>query len=389
MSTVSVIDRARATIVLDHPFFASILLKRPFVETEAIPTLAVDNRGTIYFNRKFAESLTTKQLVWALCHEVLHYASMHGIRQGHRDKFKWNFAGDAWINDTLNDMGIGEPIPKTVNIPGSKDKTVEQIYAELPDDGDGKGKGKGSAGAAGGSPQGQGDGDPMEGDLLPGERQMTESEAKEVEAQAKLDVAEAGQVAKMRGKLPAALQKFVSDVIESKVPWFDILERYMTERVKTDISWSRPNRRYMPEYYLPTQDGVGAMGEMVIQIDVSGSVSAQELAHYSGHMKRIAEQVRPQKVHVIYTDTQVCHHDLFERPEDIELTHRTGGGTDMRAGFEWIAQQGITPEVVVTLTDGYTPWPDDTEWPAVWCISSDQKAPCGLNIKFDLGNDAS
>ena len=80
MANVSKLDKAKAQIVLDHPFFASILLKKQLTVDNTMPTLAVD----------------------------------------------------AWINDMLNDCGVGESIPNTVNMPGSKDKTTETIYDELP-----------------------------------------------------------------------------------------------------------------------------------------------------------------------------------------------------------------------------------------------------------------
>jgi predicted metal-dependent peptidase len=383
------IDKARAYIVLDHPFFASIMLKHPFTESLQTPTLCVTDGGQIYYNPAFIAQQSAEQVVWAVCHEVLHYASGHGIRVGHRDRRKWNWAGDAWINDTLKEAGIGSPIPGTVTVPGSSTRTVEDIYASIPDDQDGSGKvkGKGKGPSTGQQPPGPGQGnDPMEGDLQEGD--ATEGEKEELDAQRKVDIAEAAQVAKMKGKLPGVLAKFAAEAVESKVPWFDILERYMTERVKNDYSWARPNRRYMPDHYLPVMDGVGAMGEVVFQIDISGSVSKQEIQHYNGHGKRIVEQCRPAKVHVIYTDTKVQKHEVFDRPEDFNIQFYSGGGTDMRAGFDYIEKAGIEPEVVVTLTDGYTPWPSSTAYPAIWCISHESnKAPCGENIHFSLNDE--
>lgn len=380
------LEKARAYIILDHPFFATIMLKRPMIERLDIPTLAVTDRGTIFYNPLFIDGLENQEIIWAICHEVLHYASGHGIRVQKRDRAKWNWAGDAWINDTLDRAKIGKHIPGTVDVPGSADRTVEDIYASIPeDDGDGKG-GKGAP------QQGPGNGnDPMADDLEhdddgdgQGAAPPSESERAEIDAQRKMEVAEAAQVAKMKGNLPGVLQKFAAETIESKTPWYDILERYFTERAKVDVSWSKPNRRYAPEFYMPVMDGVGSMGEVVIQVDISGSVSRQEIAHYNGHMKRIVEQCRPNKVHVIYTDTEVQHHDTFDSPEDVEIVFHSGGGTDMRAGFEYIDQKGIEPEVVVTLTDGYTPFPDALDVPSVWCISSDVESPVGTNVHFDM-----
>jgi predicted metal-dependent peptidase len=398
----STLDKARAQIVLDHPFVASILLRHPLTATESVPTLGVDKRGKIYYNPKFVETLSVPQLVWALAHEVFHRVGQHAQRQGTRDHNGWNYATDAWINDTLTAANIGTPIENTVNMPGSKDETCEDIYAKLPKRGQksgqgqgGKGKGQKGKGKGQSSPQGNGPGEGdgeyeapggLGNDLINDGPDLTESEAKELEAQVKLEVAEAAQAAKMRGKLPGVLAEFAHGIIESKTPWFDILERFMTESAKVDFTWTRPNRRYQPDYYLPSLGSQNAMGEIVLQVDISGSVSAKEIEYYNGHVSRIIEQCRPTKVHVIYTDTQVQHHDTFEQDQEVKINFYSGGGTHMPAGFDYITDKGINPAVFVTLTDGYTAFPSDVPCPAVWCISSEVKAPpeAGETVHFEM-----
>ena len=382
---VTKLDKAKVAIGLDHPFFASILYKRKLVERKDIPTLAVSDRGTIYYNAEFVESLSVPQIVWGLCHEVGHVIAQHAIRQGGRDAYKWNYAGDAWINDTLDNCGVGQRIPNTVDMKGSKDKTTEQIYEELPD------QPKGGGGASGGQGGGSGnymDGDGMGNDIVQeGGRPMTESEAKEMEAQIKIELAEAAQVAKARGKLPGALAEFVADIINVKTPWHEILERYMVDMTASDYTWMRPNRRFIgSNLYMPSTSKTPTMGEVVLQIDISGSVSKQEIEYYNGHMKRIVDLCKPEKVHVIYTDTQVQKHEVFERGDEFGINFYSGGGTDMCAGLAYIEEQGIEPSVMVTLTDGYTPFPDETNFPNVWCISSDINAPdeAGETVHFEM-----
>ena len=185
-----------------------------------------------------------------------------------------------------------------------------------------------------------------------------------------------------------ATDDFAADTIQSKTPWFDILERYMTERIKVDQSWARPNRRYMPDTYQPSVCDGAQMGEVVIQVDISGSVSQQEIRHYNGHMKRIVEQCRPSKVHVLYTDTAVQRHEEYERPEDVEIKFYSGGGTHMPAGMEYVQEKDIEPEVFITLTDGYTGWDDEPPFPTIHCISSEnQEAPYGVNVHFDMNEE--
>lgn len=385
MQAVTKLDKAKAQIVLDHPFFASILLRRKLVSDNTIPTLAVSDRGTIYYNEKFVDGLTVPQIVWGLCHEVGHVVGQHAVRLHGRKRRKWNYAGDAWINDMLKECGVGDPIPNTVDMPGSYTDTVDNIYNNLPDnDGDGGGEGDTRDDGGGGYMDGDGVGDDLRQE---GGRPLTESEIKEIEGQIKIEIAEAAQAAKMRGKLPGALAKIVADILNVKTPWYELLEKYMVQHAKTDYTWMRPNRRFIPQgMYLPSIRSEAQMGCIVVQIDVSGSISRRELAYYNGHLARIVEQCKPEKVHVIYTDTQVQKHVEFQFGEEIQLEFYSGGGTHMPAGIDWVIEQGIEPAVFVCLTDGYTSFPENPSFPCIWCISSSLVAPdtAGETVHFEM-----
>jgi len=139
---ITTLDKAKVSIVTQHPFFASMLMKRQLIEDESIPTAAVDQRGQIYINPKWFETLSVDEIVFVLAHEVGHIMGQHALRRGSRTPKRWNIAGDAWINDMLKDAGIGDPIKGCVDMPGSKDRTTDAIYNDLPeDDGDGPGPG--------------------------------------------------------------------------------------------------------------------------------------------------------------------------------------------------------------------------------------------------------
>jgi predicted metal-dependent peptidase len=159
----------------------------------------------------------------------------------------------------------------------------------------------------------------------------------------------------------------------------------MTSFTRGDYTWARPNRRFA-NCYLPSTGKTAEMGEVVIQVDVSGSISKLELDHYNGHLQRIVSQCNPSRVHVLYVDTAVAKHEVFEQGEEVALTFYCGGGTDMEEGFNYIAKEGIKPEVFVCLTDGYTDFNEANapDYPVVWCISSDIRAPYGDNIPFTL-----
>lgn len=364
---VTTLDKAKVSIVTQHPFFASILMKRQLIEDETIPTAAVDQRGQIYINPVWFDTLSVDEIVFVLAHEIGHVIGQHATRRGTRNAKKWNIAGDAWINDMLKASGIGQPINGCVDMPGSKDETVDEIYNKLPD-GDGEG------------PGGTGD------DIIERGSPLTSEEATRIDAETRVEIAQAAQAAKAQGKMPTALAKIIADLIDPGTPWHEILERYMTSYTRGDYTWSRPNRRFADIAYLPSTGKVAEMGEVVIQVDVSGSISKKELAYYNGHMSRIIEQCNPERVHVLYVDTGVCKHQVFEQGEEVTLEFYSGGGTDMEAGFDFIAKEGIDPEVFVCLTDGYTDFnvANAPSYPVLWCISSDIVAPYGENIHFSL-----
>lgn len=364
------LEKAKAVLVLDHPFFASLLLKYPIIERADIPTLAVDKRGQIYYNAKFVETLSVPQLVWGLCHEVGHKIAHHAQRLGTRNQKKWNIAGDAWINDMLSDAKVGETIPGCVNMPGSRNETTEAIYDKLPDNPNGDG------------PGGLGD------DILDEGGDVTEAEAREMEANIKVDLAQAAQAARMKGKLSGGLARIVDDIINVQTPWYDILERFMVNKVKNDSTWNRPNRRFIgQDVYLPSLDSAGSIGEMVIGVDTSGSIQDRELQHFGAHVNRIIDTCKPSKVTVVYCDAEVNHVDTFNADEyPVKFTPHGGGGTDLREIFRHISDEGLDPAATIIFTDGYTPFPKQVDHPTIWAVTTSKEAPisAGETIHFSM-----
>ena len=52
----------------------------------------------------------------------------------------------------------------------------------------------------------------------------------------------------------------------------------MTSKIKEGYSWNRPNRRFVGQgLYLPGYDYTPRMGEIVLAVDTSGSLSSGDL----------------------------------------------------------------------------------------------------------------
>ncbi|MBU6151863.1 MAG: hypothetical protein KGR25_10460, partial [Chloroflexi bacterium] len=59
---------------------------------------------------------------------------------------------------------------------------------------------------------------------------------------------------------------------------------------------------------------------------------------------------------VLAVDAEVHVTKQVFRANEVNLVG--GGGTDMRVGIEAAARLHPRPEVVIVLTDGFTPWPN-------------------------------
>jgi predicted metal-dependent peptidase len=110
------------------------------------------------------------------------------------------------------------------------------------------------------------------------------------------------------------------------------------------------------------------MGELVIAVDCSGSITQQVLNAFAAEITAICNELLPSTTHVIYFDSDVSHHDQYDRYEEPEIIPHGGGGTAFRPVFEYIRDNDINPEVTVFLTDLWC-WdfgPEPEEYPTIF-----------------------
>jgi predicted metal-dependent peptidase len=130
------------------------------------------------------------------------------------------------------------------------------------------------------------------------------------------------------------------------------------------------------------------VGHIVIGVDTSGSIGGPELAEFLAEVKGIAEEVNPEKVDLIYWDSEVAGHEEYtelEVPNIVSSTKpRGGGGTSPSCMSEYLKEKRIEPECIIMLTDGYVgnDWGNDWPAPVMWTITGGNKvtAPNGKTI---------
>lgn len=368
--------KARANLVMGHPFFGALALRLKMVEDPSVETASCDGTS-IRYNPKYVDKLSLSKVQGLIAHEVLHPAFLHHTRRGARDKKKWNQACDYSINTILQNAGFDLPEGKYVN-KAYNGMTAEHIYTLLPDEpkDDGNDGQNQDQGGGGGSQDPGGDGGV---DDSPNSQNGggSQSQQNHEEAEWKVAVAQAAHMAKQTGHLPGDIARMMEELFEPVLPWRNILRRFMTEKCNDDFSWKRGNRRFLAQgLYLPSRLSDDAMGEMVVVIDTSGSIGQKELTEFGSEIKGIVDEVRPSKIRVMYCDSRIAHIDEFGPDDDLQFAAHGGGGTDFRPPFRWLEENQIIPRALVYLTDGRGPFPEqEADFPVMWAINNHDVTP--------------
>jgi len=368
MSASLKIAKAKSALVLDQPFFATILLSMPMTEDNSQPTFGTNGKSIVY-NASFVDTLSHAELVFVLAHETLHVVFQHMTRRGQRDPQRYNVAADYVINQLLVDDKVGTA-PKCALLDralyDAGNGTTEGIYDLLPENA-GQGQQPGQPGAA--------------LDHVSDAAQDAAGLAK-AEAEAAIDVRGAINAAKAMGKLSQGLARVLGEFTSVRSDWREVMRAFFTSRIKETPSFARPKRRFLGEdFILPSLDGEG-LGTVAIAVDCSGSVGPDMLRLFESTIKNILEDTSPKKIKVLYFDSAVTAQDDFESAQDFVLSPKGGGGTAFSPVFEALAGQEIECAVILTdlYCDDFGPCP---EFPVLWaCTERDGRAPFGQIIQI-------
>lgn len=345
---------------------------------EDCPTACTNGRDELY-GRGFVDMLNDAELRFLMLHECYHKMYRHLSTWKHLadiDAARCNKANDYVINIKLVDGDGNEgfiKMPKMGLISEAyRDMGTQEVFDLLPPE-DNEKNGKGSG---------------FDDHDWEGAQELGEEEAEELAKQ--IDEA-VRQGAMLAGKTGSGGNRDLADLLETKQNWQDLLREFVkTTCAGKDFStWKKPNRRYIGmDIYMPSAISE-AVGEIVIAIDTSGSIGGRELSAFLGEIKGICDQVKPSKVRLIYWDTQVCSEEVYEAESTHDITKSTkptgGGGTDVSCVSKYMIDNGLKPECVVVLTDGYL----GNEWgkwsvPVLWAVLNNKSARPPMGVKVDV-----
>jgi predicted metal-dependent peptidase len=172
----------------------------------------------------------------------------------------------------------------------------------------------------------------------------------------------AQEVTKSRGTVPGHLARFAEGELEpERIDWRRELRSIIARTITTisgavDYTYTRPSRRQsaVSGVVLP------ALREPVVRaavvVDTSGSMSQPELGTALAQINLILQSCGAREgLVVLAVDATVHATKRVFRANEVQLIG--GGGTDMRVAIKAAVNLRPRPEVVIVLTDGYTPWP--------------------------------
>ena len=117
-----------------------------------------------------------------------------------------------------------------------------------------------------------------------------------------------------------------------------------------------PNKKFLPLGIIMPSHFAVAAGEVVVACDTSGSMESVYPVVF-GEIANICKQANPERVRILWWDTQVCGEQVFNRGQYDSIAYALkphgGGGTSPACVVRYIESKGYRPTGVIWLTDGY------------------------------------
>lgn len=370
---------ARIGLLLKEPFFGNLATRLTLVNADAwLPTAATDGRR-FYYNTEFCKMLSPKNMEFLFGHEVLHVVYDHIGRRNDRDPQLSNIAADYCVNGDLIRYRIGEPIDVVPIIHDRKydDWSYEEVYDDLYEnaekididdlldrvlddhldqDGDSE----------------DGSGDSEDGNESGKRPVLSEKERKEIRDEMKEAIMSAAQTAGA-GNVPAGVKRMIKELTEPKMNWRDLLDVQIKSTIKSDFSWMKPNRKaWHTGVMLPGMMPDDTI-DIVIGIDVSGSISEDMVRDFLSEIKGIMDAYTTFNIKVFCFDTDIYSVKDFTADNLFEINEYEivgGGGTSFEAVYEYLKENAIEPKKLVMFTDGYPwgSWGDEQYCDVCWII---------------------
>ena len=348
--------------------------------------LAQLESGNIYLNKYYLSKpdYNYSNLVFLLCHELLHILNKHGIRRENRIHHVWCVACDHVVDSYLKRLqNIIKPYNNSYNIIQDLEYDIPSCTAEqayewlLKKQQQQKIKIEHNSNLNGpGTIEVFDNNDKLLmtiPDVLAGfnptdfDNKVTERCTEQIISEARAIL----ETLKQRGTLAGNLSSYLNELLKVEIPWERILEKAIKTNIimkPDDRSWRNLNKYYiahnltLPGYIL-TEDPEG-IGILIIGADTSQSIDELNLKKFSYVIFNSMRYFK--EIHLLIHDIPVRQHKIFTKDninEFYEFISKEGykgrGGTSHHHLFQKIEQDFWKERkdelsMVICLTDGYS-----------------------------------
>ena len=375
------LQAARVLAQMKWPYLAAVLFNLKFVEVQSneLTTMGVDGGWRLYWNTKFVSDHTARELATVLMHECLHCMFEHPKRfdvlpASPKNQQVWNIVGDCAINKILLDSGFSFPVdtpPVTFEFFGDKldsKLSTEQNYFKFLSDSD-SGNSK--------EPHDHSDcGSGAGGPKRDYELESNDQKAPSISVAAKgLAIAKVREGVKNRTPFgtppPEELKRILDELSRPKVSWRRELSVVLRPSIGTtmgrkDYSMMRLGRRegaFRTKSFSPRLPAMRQPlpPKVTVIMDTSPSMDRDLLRDGLSEILGIVRAVgSSQSVTVIPCSGKAFPSQEVKRASQVKSLDLMGDQyTDLTKGFDAAMMERKKPNIIVVITDGYTPWPEE------------------------------
>lgn len=345
-------------------FISSMLYKLNYVEDLHTPSMHYDGANScIHLNPKWFESLSDQEACSALAHEALHYALQHDIRKGNRNPELYNKAADHVVNNILMDYGFELPADVPVDR-RYQNKTTEYVYKLMEEEQKNKDN------------QNDPDQSPFGSDIqfnTPTAQQQSKRD-RETLAANQNDESTLGK-GKDIGTESETFSELFKNILDGKQNWRDILLEYVNEKSQGDRDWQNLDRRMLQfGYYMPDTKTDNRIDRIAVAIDISGSVTYDQLDYFLRETKTIKNNTNPKVLDVVSFNTEITGLFSFEEDDAFDdLNIEIDGGTSLDPVWNHYGKTENKPTFLIVFSDMYVSIPPEPDYEVIWCVVDNPK----------------
>ncbi len=351
---------ARLWAAYHYPYMASALFAVRFVSAEHVGGVAADEHFRIYVDHAQTSSWTSELLGVEMVHQVGHLLRGHASRAREiglvgDDLLHWVDSVDAEINDDLINTHAA-PVDSALPVDlGLAPFLFAEEYFVNGERRAGTQRDCGSAAH----------GDPRQWEEPPPSSDIDGIRKGETDLIRRRVASEILSHEQRHGSSPAGLLRWANSLLNSRVDWRRELGATLRRGVAeisgaVDYSYRRPSRRAgcSPDVVLPSLRH--RVPRVSVVCDTSASMNENLLTEALTEIDGLlaASGVRLDAVSVFTCDAEAGPAQLVRSASEITLVG--GGGTDLTVGIDAAVQSSPRPDLVVVITDGWTPWPTST-----------------------------